>query len=269
VTRDFRFGVGVRRVRSRAEFRQTARRFEDLGFDVLHIPDHLGAPAPFPVLAAAAQATTTIRLGTYVLNAAFYKSALLARDAAEVNVLSDGRLELGLGTGFVREEFAAAELPYPSFASRLAHLEHVTTYLKQHVSSVPILIAGNAERLLTLAAKHADIIGLTGTGGDDRLAARIAFVRTAAGDRFDDLELNIAITGSPTDSSGVPNLRMTRRFDPHLSDEQLLALPSVLQGSPREIADTIRGYRETFGLTYLTIQDGYAEYFAKVIAELR
>lgn len=113
---------------------------------------------------------------------------------------------------------------------------------------MPILIAGNGDRLLTVAARHADIVGLTGAsprGGGDPLAERIEFVRAAAGDR--DLELNLAITAVPADSSGMPDLSLTRRYAPALSDEELLALPAVLSGSPREMADRLRGYRRRTG----------------------
>lgn len=270
--RGFRFSVGIYRVPSRAALQDKARRLEDAGFDAIHLPDHLGAPAPFPVLTAVAAATSTLRLGTYVLNACFYKPALLARDVAAIDLLSDGRFELGLGAGYVREEFEAAELPYPSAGRRVDYLEHVTTYLKKQLPKVPILIAGNGDRLLTVAARHADMIGLTGAnpgGAGDPLAQRIEFVRAAAGDRFDDLELNLAITAVPPDGSGEPDLSMARRSTPGLSDEQLLALHSVLSGSPRDIADTLRGYRETYGLTSVTVQERHVETFAKVIAEFR
>jgi len=271
MARDFRFSIGIHSAKSGAALRDKARRLEDAGFDAIHLPDHLGAPAPFPVLTAIAAATTTVRLGTYVLNVGFYKPALLARDAGAVNDLSDGRLDLGLGAGYVREEFEAAELPYPSAGQRVDYLEHTTIYLKKHLPNVPILIAGNGNRLLTIAAQHADIIGLTGANehwAKDALAERIEFVRTAAGDRFADLELNLAITGV-SDSSGKPDLTMTRRYVPGLSDEQLLALPSVLGGSPRDIADTLRGYRDTYGLTSVTVQEQHADTIAKVIAEFR
>jgi probable F420-dependent oxidoreductase len=271
-SRAFRFGVGIRSVKSSAALQQKARRLEGFGFDVLYLPDHLGAPAPFPALTAIALATTTARVGTYVLNACFYKPALLARDLAAVNLLSDGRLDVGLGAGYAREEFEAAELPYPSAGRRVDYLEHVTTYLKTRHPSMPILIAGNGDRLLTVAARNADIVGLTGAsvrGADDPLAERVAFVRTAAGARFDDLELDLAITAAPADNSGIPDLSLTRRYAPALSDEELLAMPAVLTGSPRDMADTLRGYRETYGLTSFTVQDGHAENFAKVIAELR
>jgi probable F420-dependent oxidoreductase len=262
----FRFSIGIHSAKSSAALQDKARRLEDAGFDVLHLPDHIGAPAPFPVLTAIAAATTTVRVGTYVLNACFYKPALLARDAAAVNDLSDGRLELGLGAGYVKEEFEAAELPYPSAGQRVDYLRHVTTYLKEHHPSIPILIAGNGNRLLTVAAQHADKIGLT--GANNALAERIEFVRAAAGDRFADLELNLAIT-AVSDASGKPDLSMTRRYAPDLSDEELLALPAVLSGTPRDIADTLRGYRETYGLTSVTVQEHHAETFAKVIAEFR
>jgi probable F420-dependent oxidoreductase len=275
--RDFRFGIGVRSVKSAQRLRETVRRFEDLGFDVLHVPDHLGrfgVPAPFPTMVAAAEAAKTMRVGTFVINAAFYKPALLARDAVAVDVLSEGRLDLGLGTGYVREEFEAAEMPYPSAGERVDHLRHTTRYLKETAPTIPILIAGNGDRVLRIAAQHADIIGLTGGGvpqypGHDPLAERIEFVRGAAGDRFADLELNIAITGVPTDSSGIPDLALTRGYAPDATDEQLLALPTVLTGTPRDIADTLRARRDEYGITYFTVQDYHAEYFAKVIEELR
>jgi len=263
--KSLRFSLGIHAAESLTALQDKVKRYEDTGFDALHLPDHLGAPAPFPVLTAIASATSRVRLGTYVLNAGFYKPALLARDAGEVDQLSGGRLDLGLGAGYVREEFEAAELPYPTARQRVDHLEHVTTYMKKHLPKVPILIAGNGNRLLTIAAQHADIIGLTGA---DSLADRVEFVRNAAGDRFADLELNLAITAVPSGDSEQPDLALTRRFV-HLSDEELMALPSVLSGSPRGIADTLLGYHETYGLTSFTFQENHVDTIAKVIAELR
>ncbi|EPQ74055.1 LLM class F420-dependent oxidoreductase [Mycobacterium liflandii] len=272
VAKDFRFGLSVRFIKSRAALQELAKRAEDLGFDILCVPDHLGAAAPFPTLTAAAMVTTKMRLSMYVLNAAFYKPALLSRDAEALDLLSEGRLELGLGTGYVREEFDAAELPYPSAGARVDYLEHMTAYLKQHHPTVPILIAGNGNRVMTLAAQQANIVGLTGSnvhGADDPLAERVDFVRRAAGDRFDALELNLAITALPNEGETAPDLAMTRRYAPELSDEQILALHSVLGGSPREIADTLAGYRDIYGVTSFTVQDNHLDNFAKVIAELR
>jgi probable F420-dependent oxidoreductase len=271
--RDFRFGVGLQAARRQQSVQDWARRAEDMGYDVVHMADHLYTTAPFPMMTAMAMATQKLHVGTFVLNAGFYRPALLARDVTSLRDLSGGRFELGLGAGYVKEEFEQAELPYPTAGQRVDWLRHVTEHMKEHAPDVPILIAGNGNKLLTLAAQKADIIGLTGgapiTANSDPLADRIAFVRDAAGDRADDLELNIAVTAMPTDDSGMPDLSITRRFLPELSDEQILQTPAVLSGSTEEIADTIRGYRESYGVTYITVQQQHGEAFSKVIAELR
>jgi probable F420-dependent oxidoreductase len=273
VAKDFRFGVGLRAAKSMSSVQDEARRAEDLGFDVLHLPDHIGAPAPFPTLMAAAAATKTLRMGTFVLNASFYKPALLARDVAALRDLSGGRFELGLGAGYAQHEFEAAELRYPSARERIDYLAHVTEYMAEHLPDVPVLIAGNGDRLLTVAARQANIIGLTGgqriTEDQDALAERVDFVRNAAGDRFDDLELNLAITALPRDGSGKPDLSIIRRALPDRSDDELTQTAAVLSGSASEMADTVRGYRDTYGVSYLIVQDKHAQAFSKVIEELR
>ncbi|ABM15703.1 LLM class F420-dependent oxidoreductase [Mycolicibacterium vanbaalenii] len=271
---EFRFGVGVTRARSRAELVDSARRAEDLGFDVLHVPDHLGGPAPFPVMTTIAMATTTLRVGTFVINSAFYRPALLARDVAALHDLSEGRFELGLGTGYVKEEFDAAGIPFPSARERVDHLKLTIEYMTEHLPDVPIMIAGNGDRVLRIAARSADIIGFTGgdraaTADEDPLADRIAFVRDAAGERFGDLELNLAVTAMPVDDSGRPDLTIPRISLPGLSDEELLRHPGVLSGSVDEIADRIRGYRDVYGISYLIVQMRHAEAFGKVIELLR
>ena len=271
MARGFRFGVGLRSIKSADRLRAKVRQFAELGYDVVHFPDHLGAPAPFPAMIAAADADAGIKVGTYVLNTAFYRPALLARDVGDVDLLCDGRLELGLGTGYVREEFDAAGIPYPSAAQRVAHLGQTVEYLQRATPDVPLLIAGNGDRVLRLAAHHADIIGFSAgpAGAVDPLAERIAFVRNIAGERFGNIELNLAITAVPTDSSGVPDLTLTRAYAPDSSDAELLALPSVLSGSPRHIADTLIEQREVYGVTYFTVQDYHGKYFAQVIDLLR
>ncbi|MDP7738912.1 LLM class F420-dependent oxidoreductase [Mycobacterium paragordonae] len=272
VDKDFRFGLSIRYFRSREALVEIAKRAEDLGFDVLCVPDHLGAAAPFPTLTAAAMVTERIHLSMYVLNAAFYKPALLSRDIGALDILSDGRLEVGLGTGYVREEFEAAELPYPSAGERVDYLQHMTEYLTEHHPRVPIMIAGSGDRVMTLAARHADIIGLTGAkvrDVEDPLAERIEFVRNAAGDRFSALELNLVITAVPGPDETIPNLSLTRRNAPDRSEEELLAMHSVLSGSPREMAEKLAGHREKYGVTHFTVQDNHIDNFANVIAELR
>ncbi|WP_231980496.1 TIGR03621 family F420-dependent LLM class oxidoreductase, partial [Mycobacterium sp. E2497] len=220
VAKDFRFGMSMRFIKSRAAFVDKVKQAEDIGFDVLCVPDHLGAVAPIPALTAAAMVTDKLKLSMYVLNAAFYKPALLSRDLGDLDKLSNGRLEIGLGTGYVKEEFDAAELPYPSAGARVDYLNHMTKYLKEHHPTTPILIAGNGDRVLTIAAQHADIIGLTGSRvkeADDPLTERVEFVRNAAGDRFGALELNLAVTAVPAEGESLPDLTMTRRYASGLS----------------------------------------------------
>lgn len=270
--KDFRFGVGVRAAESQAQVADTARRAEDLGYDIIVMPDHLGVPSPFPTLTAIAAATSTIRVGTFVLNACFYKPALLCRDVTTLRDLSGGRFEVGLGAGYVREEFDEAELPFPSARERIDHLRHTIEYLHEHASDVPVMVAGNGDRLLTVAGQMADIVGLTGGDGvpdgeHDPLAERISFVRNAAGDR--DPELNVTITAMPPAGSETPNLALTRRFLGHLTDEQLLRHPGVLAGSATDMADRLRQLRDTYGVSYFIVQIPHIDTFAKVIAELR
>ena len=94
-------------------------------------------------------------------------------------------------------------------------------------------------------------------------------MRDAAGEKFDELELNISVIAMPTDDSGVPDLSLVQRFLPDLSEDEMLRTPAVLSGSPKDIAETIRGYRDNYGVTYITVQQQHGEAFAKVIAELR
>ena len=274
MTKDFRFGVGLRVAKSLSSVQDEARRAEDLGFDVLHLPDHIGAPAPFPTLMAAAAATKTLRMGTFVLNACFYKPALLARDVQALRDLSDGRFELGLGAGYAQHEFEAAELRYPSARERIDYLAHVTEYMGEHLPDVPVLIAGNGDRLLTVAARQANIIGLTG-GQPITEATMIrspSALTSSAARRATASTSSSSTSRSPRcrrDESGQPDLSITRRALPDMSDDELLATPAVLSGSTQEMADTIRGYRDTYGVSYLIVQDKHAEAFSKVIAELR
>ena len=120
----FRFGASLVSVGSRAAWRDRVREVEDLGYDVLQVPDHLGMPSPFPALVAAAD-VTNMRLGTYVLNAGIVSPAYLARDVADVHRLTDGRLELGLGAGYVPGEFEAAGLPFGAGGERVRLLEAI------------------------------------------------------------------------------------------------------------------------------------------------
>ncbi|MCV7280213.1 TIGR03621 family F420-dependent LLM class oxidoreductase [Mycolicibacterium flavescens] len=272
MTKKFRFGVALSTLKSRSQWREAVRRAEGFGYDVLHLPDHLATPAPFPALALAAE-MTNMRVSPFVLNAGFYRPALLARDVAALDLLTDGRFELGLGAGYVKEEFEAAELVFPSAGERVDHLAHTTGYLREHVPNVPIMVAGSGDRVLTIAATQADIVALSGSRpnstADDPLAELVDFVRERAGARFGDLELNLTITALPHDGSGVPKILRTTGFGQSLTDEQILKSPTTLTGTPRDMGDTLRHYAEKYRITYISVPQLHAEAFSKVIALLR
>jgi probable F420-dependent oxidoreductase len=185
----FRFGVNVRSAGSRAEWQAKARKVETLGYQILNLPDHLtDLVAPLPALISAAEATTTIRVGTNVINNDLRHPVLVAREAATVDLLTDGRFELGLGAGSIRSEYVEAGLRFDRGAVRVERLREAATIIKALLSGErvtlagahyqvtghsifpipiqkphpPILIGGNGRGLLALAAAQADIVGLSG-----------------------------------------------------------------------------------------------------------
>jgi len=178
----FRFGVNVRHAKSRAEWQETARKIEGLGYATLTLPDHLtDMIAPMPALVSAAEATTTLRVGTNVLNNDFRHPVLIAREAAAVDLLTDGRLQLGLGAGSIQAEYEQAGLGFDRGRTRVERLAEAVTIIKgllkgekvtfagrhYHVTDhtiaplpvqrphPPILIGGNGRHLLALAAREA------------------------------------------------------------------------------------------------------------------
>src|ERR1700738_3810110 len=185
----FRFGVNVRSAESRAEWQAKARKIEALGYQILNLPDHLtDLVSPLPALVSVAEATTTIRVGTNVLNNDLRHPVLVAREAAAVDLLTDGRFELGLGAGSIRSEYEQVGLDFDRGAVRVERLTEAVTVIKgllkgervtfvgQHYRVTghtiaplpvqkphpPVLIGGNGPRLLTLAAREADIVGFSG-----------------------------------------------------------------------------------------------------------
>ncbi len=287
--RPFRFAVGVAAAGSRAEWREKARRAEDLGYDVITVPDHLGMISPFPVLVTLAEATERLRVGTMVLNAGFYRPALLARDVATTDLLTDGRLELGLGAGpdFAKPEFEVAGLPFPSGRKRIEYLNDTITEIRKLFAGeheppvrrhIPLLVAGLGDRLLRVAAEHADIVSLAGIPvgtdidsdetGDAAFARRVDFVRDAAGARFAEVELSLLLQGVEIEGHGG-DLSLAERFNPELSEAQLRYLPGVLHGSAQGVADTLRHYREDHAVNYYLVNEAHMTAMAPVIDLLR
>jgi probable F420-dependent oxidoreductase len=225
--RPFRFLADAREIVPGAELAERARRAEDLGYHALVIPDHLmGQLSPIVAMTAIAAATTTLRVGAFVLNNDLRHPAVLAQDLAAIDVLSGGRLDVAIGAGWNRPEYEAIGLRFDPAPVRQARLAEAVTVLKKCFSGQefsftgahyritghtgeparqqphpPVLIGGGGRRTLTLAAREADIVGLapriTPRGLDARSLTleatreKISWVAEAAGDRFTDLELNV------------------------------------------------------------------------------
>ncbi|NUT28368.1 MAG: LLM class F420-dependent oxidoreductase [Streptomyces sp.] len=292
--RPFRFGVNLMTAAPADEWRAKCRRAEELGYDVILVPDHLGMPAPFPALVAAAEATERPRLGTFVLNAGFWNPALLAREVATADALTGGRLELGLGTGYVRAEHDTAGLPWLSPGARVDHLLHTIEELYRLLVDaehqprpvqkprVPLLVGGNGDRVLRLTAEHADIAAFTGarsvrgstTGQLEVMLAgeldeRVARYRELAAGRDEPAELNLLIQFVlETDDREAAVQPLMERV-PYLTPGQVLELPIGLVGSVAEMAGQVLAQRERYGFTYLTVLEPSMEAFAPVMARLR
>ena len=277
--RPFRFGASLNNsALSRSAWQARAREVEDLGYDILQVPDHLGTVAPFLGLLAAAD-VTSVRLGTYVLNAGVWSPGYLARDVADTWRLTDGRLELGLGAGYVPDEFAAAGLPFGTPGSRLRKLEEVLAETRKLLAAEadaprpPIMMAGSGDRILALAARTADIVSFPITAGfgpgrpEEALAGRIRRVREAAGDRLAEIELNLFTAGVGRQVADIDLSVISAASGK--SAAELAELPGVLVGSPRQIADTLLRYREEFGISYVSVLEDHMNALAEVIPLLR
>lgn len=294
MSRPFRFGVNMVTPSAGDEWRKKCRRAEELGYDVILVPDHLGAPAPFPAVVAAAEATERPRVGTFVLNAGFWNPALLAREVATTDALTGGRLELGLGTGYVQAEFDAAGLPWPTPGERVSHLVRTVEELDRLFASTehrpqplqrprpPLLIGGNGDRVLKMVAEHADIAAFTGAravpgdpnGKLDVLTAadldeRVATYQRHAAARTAPAELNLLIQVVEVTRDRRAAIRPSLPLIPHLTEDEALDLPTLLLGTVREMAEQVRAQRERYGFSYLTVLEPSLEAFGPVIEELR
>lgn len=289
--RPFRFGVNLLSPTSAEEWRAKCRRAEQLGYDVILVPDHLGMPAPFPSLIAAAEATERPRLGTFVLNAGFWNPTLLAREVATTDALTGGRLELGLGTGYVQAEHDKAGLAWGSPGERVDHLRRTVEELDRLLTTeeheprpvqgpkVPLLIGANGDRVLRITAEHADIAAFTGArsvaGGKlepltaEELDERVARYQEFAAGRKEPAELNLLIQiVEITEDRGAAAQPWLSHL-PNLTEEQVLELPLVLVGTLEEIVDQVLAQRERYGFSYLTVLEPNMETFAKVVEALR
>jgi probable F420-dependent oxidoreductase len=294
---------------------ETARRAEAIGFSVLVIPDHLvGQLAPIPAMATMAAATERLRIGTFVLNNDLRHPAVLAQDLASLDVLSDGRLEIGIGAGWNRPEYDAIGLPFDPVGTRVARLEEGVKVLKgcfadgsfshagPHYTITdydglpkpiqrphpPLFIGGGGRRLLGLAGREADIVGLaprlmpgdqTQPRADPRsitfeaTAEKIGWIRAAAGERFDRLELNvyptvvpITVTDHARSEARAAIDRIRARTGVEIGEDDLLASPHAYIGSIDGLVEKFEMLRERLGIS--SIMTGEIDELAPVVERL-
>jgi probable F420-dependent oxidoreductase len=306
--RPFRFGVITESAPSREQWVALVRKAEDLGYATFLLADHfVNEFPPLVALMAAADATTTLRVGTFVFDNDFRHPAMLAKEVATLDLLSGGRFELGIGAGWHRPEYEQTGIPFDRAGIRISRLEEALSIIKQffveesvtfagnHYTVTdlkafpkplqrpypPFLMGGGGKKLLTLAGKEADLVGLHLKVSDDgtvdaserteeALARKVEWVRQAAGERFAHVELNLlfgyVILTQDRQQAAEQHLREHGR--PGETVEQLLANPYMLIGTIEQFTERIQRLREQFGISYFVLDTSFMETLAPVVARL-
>ena len=301
----FRFGVHTGRSTSLAAWQETARRAEGLGYSILTVADHFGDQLSYaPALLAAALATTTLRIGTLVLDNDFRHPALVAADAATLDLLSEGRFELGIGAGWMAEDYAWSGIPFDPPKVRvdrliesvaiikgllagqpvtLSGLHYTVADLPGYSGTVqrphpPLLIGAGGRRMLALAAREADIVSILPQalpqGGlalaeltAGRIGEKAAYVRQMAAGRAASPEVNILLQALAITADWRSHAdEIGRRW--HLSADEVRDSPTALLGTVEDLAETLLARREHFGISYIAIRESDMERFAPVVARL-
>ncbi|MBM3659643.1 MAG: TIGR03621 family F420-dependent LLM class oxidoreductase [Actinobacteria bacterium] len=306
--RPFRFGVTAVSASSGAEIRDTARRIEDLGYSTMFMADHFADTvlAPMVAISFAAAATSMLRVGHLVLANDYKHPVVTAKEAATIDVLSDGRLELGLGAGWMIADYEQLGIPYDSPGTRIERLAEGIEIVKRAFAAEPfdfagdhyritgytgkptpvqqprppLLMGGGGPRMLRLAGREADIVGINpnlraGAVGADALqntladltAQKVAWVREGAGERFDEVELQIRyyVAAITDDARGLAEA-LAPGFG--ISPDDALAAGVVLVGTVDEVCDLLVQRREEWGVSYIVVGGDAFESFAPVVARL-
>lgn len=286
--------------RSARAIGEYARRAEGLGYDAIVIPDHLlDMLAPAPFLAAVAARTERIRVGTFVFNNDLRNPAVLAHELISLDLLSEGRLIAGLGAGWNRPEYEVAGIAFDSPGTRIGRLEATIDvvrgafggrapfekYPRPHRARLPILVGGGGRRLLTLAAREADIVGLAPRVTADSRAdyptitaaatdQKLAWIREAAGNRVAELDLNtystlrggFRVTDDPK-AVAAELVAAVAANGGRLSAEEILESPHTLLGPVDAIVDKARAMRERWGINCFMVGAAIDD-FAPVVSKL-
>jgi probable F420-dependent oxidoreductase len=303
--RPFRFGVQLGGPADARGWVEQARRVEDLGYSTLTMPDHFTDQlAPMPALSAAAAVTTTLRIGALVFDNDYKHPLVLAKELATQDVLSGGRVEIGLGAGWMESDYRAAGMPYDRPGVRIDRFEEgiavvrgamgdgpfsfagkhytITDYDGQpkpvQQPHPPLLIGGGGTRVLTIAARQADIVGINGNmkagvvGPDaiasmthETVAEKVALVADLAAGR--DIELNIrAFMVRITDDPAAEIATLAGLLA--VPDSMVAESPFALIGTATSIADTLRRRRDELGFSYVIVGGDDIDAFAPVVADL-
>jgi len=306
-THRFRFAVEGHAPFAGASWAETVREVEDLGYSTMFVPDHFDeGMGPIAAMASAVAVTTTLKVGALVFDCDFRHPAVLARELATIDMLSEGRLEVGLGAGWKRLDYDRSgipmELPKVRVDRMIEHTrilkalfaEEPVTFHGEHyritdlpgtprphtAGGPPVLIGGGARRVLRFAGATADIVGVnasihsgeidTAAAHDampERIDEKLGWVREGAGARFDQLELNAWLAAAElTDDTAAVADLMGQLFSADPKD--VLASPLTLIGSISECADRLHERRERWGYSYVVIPADKARDFAPLVARL-
>jgi probable F420-dependent oxidoreductase len=291
--RPFRFGVVTAQAPSGEAWLERARRIESLGYATLAMPDGVRYTlAPFPALAAAAAATRSLHVGTYVLANDFRHPVMLAKEAATLALLADGRFELGIGAGrpgaeednrMLGQSFDAGSVRVARLAEAMGLIKPLLAgepasssgpyysvqnaeILPRPAERPPILIAASGKQLLALAAREADIValGVPPEATEPAVAEKVGWLRDAAGDRFDDIELNMNLmaVGDQVPRYVATQLKLTA------ADLARSGAASALMGTPDEMCATLVRRRASLGISYVMVSDELMEALAPVVERL-
>jgi probable F420-dependent oxidoreductase len=305
--RAFRFGVQEHRAPSGTAWKERARLVESLGYAALYLPDHLNDQlGPIAALMGAANATTRLRVGSLVFDNDYRHPVVLAKEAATIDLLSDGRLDLGLGAGWLASDYEAAGMSYDSPGTRIERMEEGLKIIKGLMAGgsysfkgkhyqinemegfplplqkpyPPIVIGGGGRRMLQLAAREADIVNVNFNLRDGRVSRnlvlsglaeatdeKMAWIKDAAGDRWEHIELSVTVfLANITDDRESVAAAMA----PGLGSEPdaVLEMPHFLIGNVDHLVEQLQRRRDRYGISYVIVPGDVAESFAPVVERL-
>lgn len=305
--RAFKFAVQEHRAPSATAWKDKARQVESLGYSALYLPDHFTDQlGPIAALMAAADATTRLRVGSLVFDNDYRHPVVLAKEAATIDLLSDGRFDLGLGAGWLAADYEQAGLPFDGPGTRIGRMEEALRIIKglfaggpfsfagEHyrIKDIegwplpvqkphpPILLGGGGRRMLRLAAREADIVNinfdlregrvnreLVRTGLAEATDEKLAWVKEAAGDRLESIELSVTIfLANITDDRESVATAMAAGVG--AESQQILDMPHFLIGTVDELVEDLRRRRERYGISFVIVPGDVAELFAPIVARL-